>query len=128
MVGKRRKTYYVVCFCILPLQKTVFALKLGLILILNFSNKNQKTKFENQAKMKKHEQNENFRLRMQKTMSDLYLVYEIQKTKYKKQSTKYKIQSTKYKIQNTTMVMIHVNCHIRQLKLNTWFLRDAYLF
>ena len=71
--------------------------------------------------MKKHEQNENFRLRMQKTMSDLYLVYEIQKTKYK-------IQNTNYKLQSTTMVMIHVNCHIQQLKLNTWFLKNAYLF
>ena len=96
-------------------------LELDSVIILNFDNKKQKTKFKNQAKIKNDVQNENFRLRMQKTMSDLYLVYEIQKTKYK-------IQNTKYKIQNTTMVMIHVNCHIRQLKLNTWFLRDAYLF
>ena len=50
--------------------------------------------------MKKHGQNENFRLRMQKSMSDLYLILEIQ-------NTNYKIQNTKYKIQNTTMVMIY---------------------
>ena len=42
--------------------------------------------------MKKHEQNENFRLRMQKTMSELYLINKIQNTKYKIQTTKYKIQ------------------------------------
>ena len=65
--------------------------------------------------MKKHGQNENFRLRMQKTMSDLYLVYQIQKTKYK-------IQNTKYKLQSTTMVMMHANNATQQVKLNTWFL------
>ena len=36
--------------------------------------------------MKNDEQNENFRLRMQKTMSDV--VFDIQNTKYKIQSTK----------------------------------------
>ena len=36
--------------------------------------------------MKNDEQNENFRLRMQKTMSDF--VFKIQNTKYKVQSTK----------------------------------------
>ena len=39
--------------------------------------------------MKKDEQNENFRLHMQKTMSNLYLIYKIQNTKYKIQNTKY---------------------------------------
>ena len=101
MVGKRRKTYYVVCFCILPLQKTVLTLKLGLITTLNCNNKNQKKKFRNKAKMKKDEQNENFRLHMQKTMSNLYLIYEIQ-------NTRYKIQNTNYKVQSTSMTMIHV--------------------
>ena len=42
--------------------------------------------------MKKHGQNENFRLRMQKSMSDLYLKYKIQNTNYKIQNTDYKIQ------------------------------------
>ena len=36
--------------------------------------------------MKNDEQNENFRLRMQKTMSDV--VFDIQNTKYKIQNTK----------------------------------------
>ena len=88
MVGKRRKTYHVVCFCILPLQKNFLLLKLDSVLILNFDNKKQKTKFKNQAKIKNDVQNENFRLRMQKTMSDF--VFDIQNTKYKIQSTKYK--------------------------------------
>ena len=114
MVGKRRKTYYVVCFYILPLKKTVFSFKLSLISFLNFSNKNQKTKFKNKAKIKKHEQNENFRLRMGKTMSDLYLIYKIQ-------NTNYKIQNTNYKIQNTTMVMIHVKNTTQQLELKQLF-------
>ena len=39
--------------------------------------------------MKKDEQNKNFRLRMQKTMSNLYLIYKIQNTNYKIQTTKY---------------------------------------
>ena len=108
-------------FLYFAFAKKLSTLKLDSVLILNFDNKKQKTKFKNQAKMKNDVQNENFRLRMQKTMSDLYLVYEIQKTKYK-------IQNTNYKLQSTTMVMIHVNCHIQQLKLNTWFLKNAYLF
>ena len=40
--------------------------------------------------MKNDEQNENFRLRMQKTMSDFVFKYKIQNTKYKIQNTKYK--------------------------------------
>ena len=101
-------------FLYFAFAKKLSTLKLDSVLILNFDNKKQKTKFKNQAKMKNDVQNENFRLRMQKTMSDLYLVYEI--------------QNTKYKIQNTTMVMILDNCHVQQLKLNTWFLKNAYLF
>ena len=61
--------------------------------------------------MKKHEQNENFRLRMQKPMSDLYLIYKIQ-------NTNYKIQNTNYKIQNTTMVMMHDNNTTQHNNLN----------
>ena len=33
---------------------------------------------------------------MQKPMSNLYLIYEIQNTNYKLQNTKYKLQNTKY--------------------------------
>ena len=66
------------------------ALELDSVIILNFDNKKQKTKFKNQAKMKNDEQNENFRLRMQKTMSDFVFKYKIQNTKYKIQNTKYK--------------------------------------
>ena len=62
------------------------ALELDSVIILNFDNKKQRTKFKKQAKMKNDEQNENFRLCMQKTMSDF--VYEVQSTKYKVQSTK----------------------------------------
>ena len=51
----------------------------------------KKTKFKTKWKIKKHEQNENFRLCMEKTMSVLVLVYKIQNTKYKIQ-----IQNTKY--------------------------------
>ena len=42
--------------------------------------------------MKNDEQNEKFRLRMHKTMSNLYLKDKVQNTKYKIQTTKYKIQ------------------------------------
>ena len=66
------------------------SLELDLMIILNFDNKKQKTKFKNQAKMKNDVQNENFRLRMQKTMSDFVFKYKIQNTKYKIQNTKYK--------------------------------------
>ena len=65
-------------------------LELDSVIILNFDNKKQKTKFKNQAKIKNDVQNENFRLRMQKTMSDF--VFDIQNTKYKIQNTKYKVQ------------------------------------
>ena len=51
--------------------------------------------------MKNDIQNENFRLRMQKTMLDFV------------------IQNTKYKIQNTNTMMIHDRNNAQQLKLNT---------
>ena len=63
-------------------------LKLHSTFNLNFDNKKQKAKFKNKAKMKNDVQNENFRLGMQKTMSNF--VFDIQNTKYKVQNTKYK--------------------------------------
>ena len=50
--------------------------------------------------MKNDEQNENFRLRMQKTMSDVV----------------YKIQNTKYKVQSTKTMMMFVIYHTSKLK------------
>ena len=59
---------------------------------------------------------------MQKSMSKLYLKYEIQ-------NTKYKIQNTNYKVQNTTIVMIHVKNTTQQLELKQLFnLKNNSLF
>ena len=76
-------------FLLFAFRKNSFNIAISFILTFYFDNKKQKTKVKTCFKIKKHEQNENFRLRMGKTMSDLVLVYEIQNTKYKIQNTKY---------------------------------------
>ena len=72
--------------------------------------------------MKNDEQNENFRLRMQKTMSDV--VFEIQNTKYKIQSTKYKDNDD---IRYLPYIKIKRNAYL--FYRNTYlFYRNTYLF
>ena len=44
---------------------------------------------------------------MQKSMSDLYLILEIQNTNYKIQNTKYKVQNTKYNYGDDTRTIHH---------------------
>ena len=101
-------------FLYFAFTKKLSTLKLDSVLILNFDNKKQKTKNKNQAKMKNDVQNENFRLRMQKTMLDF--VFEIQNTKYKIQNTK------------TMMIFAHTTTKTTEIKhmfkqqliLNIW--------
>ena len=78
----------------MPLQKTVFALKLGLILIFNFSNKNQKNKVWKPSKNEKTWTKWKFST----TYAENYVgfVFDRLNTKNKVQNTKYKLQSTKY--------------------------------